>query len=424
MAESNLIMVGVNHKTTPVALREKLAFTQGKIEDSTEKLGSFPEVEENLIISTCNRVEIYARVKDVDQGISRLKTFICDYHDISLDQLDNHFYSYCEEQTVEHLFRVSSSLDSMVLGESQILGQVKDAYSLAKSLRGTGIILNQLFEKAFNVAKRIREETGIAESAVSISSAAVDLARKIFENLETHTVMLVGTGEMAELAAKHLMSYGVKTIYVASRTYERAASLAKTLNGSALGFDKFKEELHRADIVISSTAAPKFIISKDMVEHAIHQRKNRPMFFIDIAVPRDIAPEVNDLENVFLYDIDDLQAVVNANMIERQREAELAAEIIRTEVDKFHGWMDSLDAVPTIIELRKRAEHTRRQEIEKTLKKMPHLSEEDENNIQQMSISIINKLLHKPTVNLKDKTRSSEGQAYLKAIRDLFHLDD
>jgi len=185
MAESNLIMVGVNHKTTPVALREKLAFTQGKIEDSTEKLGSFPEVEENLIISTCNRVEIYARVKDVDQGISRLKTFICDYHDISLDQLDNHFYSYCEEQTVEHLFRVSSSLDSMVLGESQILGQVKDAYSLAKSLRGTGIILNQLFEKAFSVAKRVREETGIAENAVSISSAAVDLARKIFEDLET-----------------------------------------------------------------------------------------------------------------------------------------------------------------------------------------------------------------------------------------------
>ncbi|TDJ48155.1 MAG: glutamyl-tRNA reductase [Nitrospina sp.] len=424
MAESNLIMVGVNHKTTPVELREKLAFTKGKIEDSTEKLGSFPEVEENLIISTCNRVEIYARVKNVDQGISRLKSFICDYHEIPLDQLDNHFYSYCEEQTVEHLFRVSSSLDSMVLGESQILGQVKDAYSLAKSLRGTGIILNQLFEKAFNVAKRIREETGIAENAVSISSAAVDLARKIFDDLETHTVMLVGTGEMAELAAKHLMSYGVKTIYVASRTYERAASLAKTLNGSALDFDAFKDELYRADIVISSTAAPKFIISKDMVERAIHQRKNRPMFFIDIAVPRDIAPEVNDLENVFLYDIDDLQAVVNANMVERQREAELAAEIIRVEVDKFNGWMDSLDAVPTIIELRKRAERIRRQEMEKALKKMPHLSKEDENNIHQMSISIVNKLLHKPTVNLKDKTRSSEGQTYLKAIRDLFHLDD
>nr|NIQ02936.1 glutamyl-tRNA reductase [Nitrospinaceae bacterium]NIR56847.1 glutamyl-tRNA reductase [Nitrospinaceae bacterium]NIS87314.1 glutamyl-tRNA reductase [Nitrospinaceae bacterium]NIT84167.1 glutamyl-tRNA reductase [Nitrospinaceae bacterium]NIU46354.1 glutamyl-tRNA reductase [Nitrospinaceae bacterium] len=236
--------------------------------------------------------------------------------------------------------------------------------------------------------------------------------------------MLVGTGEMAELAAKHLISYGVKTVYVASRTYERAASLAKTLNGSALDFEHFKTELHKADIVISSTAAPKFIITKEMVNDAIHHRKNRPMFFIDIAVPRDIEPEVNDLENIYLYDIDDLQNVVNANIQERQKEAEVAMEIIHSEVNKFNNWVESLDAVPTIIELRKKAENVRQRELEKTLKKLTHLSEEDHRTLHQMTTSMINKILHKPTVNLKKKTQTSEGRTYLKAIRDLFHLDD
>lgn len=424
MAEPNLVIVGVNHKTTPVEIREQLAFTRGKLEDSIEKLVSFPEITENIIVSTCNRVEIYARVQEVDAGILLLKRFICDYHGLSLEELDPHFYCYKNQATIEHLFRVSSSLDSMVLGESQILGQVKDAYNLARSMRSTGILLNQMFEKAFNVAKKVREETGIAESAVSISSAAVELARKIFEDLENRVVMLVGTGEMAELAAKHLISYGVKTIYVASRTYERAAGLAKTLNGCALAFDEFARELHRADIVVSSTAAPKFIIHKEMVEKAIHLRKNRPMFFIDIAVPRDIEPEVNNLENVYLYDIDDLQTVVSANMKERQKEAEYALQIVRDEASKFENWIESLSAVPTIVELRNRAEDIRRAEMQKALGKLSHLSEEDKSSIEYLTSSIINKILHKPTVNLKEKTQSKEGHIYLKAIRHLFHLDD
>lgn len=424
MAASNLILVGVNHKTTPVEVREKLAFNQGKIEESTELLLQYPEIQENTIISTCNRVEIYARVDNIEAGTDRLKQFLSQYHHIDLEELDQYFYSYQDNDTVEHLFKVSSSLDSMVLGEAQILGQVKDAYTLARSLRATGQILNQLFEKAFNVAKRVREETGIAESAVSISSAAVELARKIFDDLENHTVMLVGTGEMAELAAKHLISYGAKTVYITSRTYERAAALAETLNGSALDFQHFKEDLHKADIVISSTAAPKFIIERDMVDEAIHKRKNRPMFFIDIAVPRDIAPEVNELENVYLYDIDDLQGVVNANIKEREREAELAVEIIQSEVDKFNNWIVSLDAVPTIVEIRKQAETAALTEADKTLARMPHLTDDDRLAIHNMTQSIINKILHKPTVNLKKKTQSNEGHAYLKAIRELFHLDD
>lgn len=420
----NLILVGVNHKTTPVEIREKLAFTQVKIEASLSQLVSSPEIIENIILSTCNRVEIYARVENTDRGIQLLQDFICDYHGISRGNLDQYFYSYCDNQAVEHLFRVSSSLDSMVLGEAQILGQVKDAYSTARSFSSTGMVLNQLFEKAFNVAKKVREETGISERGVSISSAAVELAKKIFEDLENHSVMLVGTGEMAELAAKHLISYGVKTVYVASRTYERAAALAKSLNGCALDFESFKEEMHRADIIITSTAAPTFIINEEMISTAIQKRKNKPIFLIDIAVPRDIAPEVNELENVYLYDIDDLQNVVNANMEERQKEAESAMEIINQEVTKFNYWFSTLDAIPTIVEMRNRAEGMRAFEVDKTLKNMEHLSSDDKEAINQLTQSLVKKILHKPTINLKKKTQSHDGHIYLKAIRDLFHLDD
>jgi glutamyl-tRNA reductase len=420
----NLILVGVNHKTTPVEIREKLAFNQAKLEASLEELVSSPEIIENIILSTCNRVEIYARVENTDRGIQLLQDFICDYHSISRGNLDQYFYSCCDNKAVEHLFRVSSSLDSMVLGEAQILGQVKDAYSTARSFSSTGMVLNQLFEKAFNVAKKVREETGISERGVSISSAAVELSKKIFDDLENHSVMLVGTGEMAELAAKHLISYGVKTVYVASRTYERAAALAQTLNGCALNFESFKEEIHKADIIITSTAAPTFIIQKEMMEKAIQKRKNKPIFLIDIAVPRDIAPEVNELENVYLYDIDDLQNVVNANMEERQKEAENAMEIVKHEVTKFNNWFSTLDAVPTIVEMRNRAEDMRKNEVEKNLKSMDHLSSDDKESIHLLTQSIVNKILHKPTINLKKKTQSQDGHIYLKAIRHLFHLDD
>ena len=424
MAEANLILVGFNHKTTPVDIREKLAFTKGKIEESVDRLLNFPDIIEHTILSTCNRVEIYARANGQNSAIQSIKQFICDFHGLSAVQLEEHFYSYSNEAAIEHLFRVSSSLDSMILGEAQILGQVKDAYSLAKDLRSTGLVLNQLFEKAFSIAKKVREETGIAERSVSISSAAVELAQKIFDDLENHTVMLVGTGEMAELAAKHLISYGVKTVYVTSRTYERAANLARTLNGSALDFEAFKNELYRADIVITSTSASRFIITKDMVEKAIHERKNKPIFFIDIAVPRDIEPDVNDLENVYLYDIDDLHVVVSANMKEREKESENAMHLISQEVNKFNNWLGTLDAVPTIVEIRKRVENIGNQEMERTLKKIPHLSEEDKKIIYQMKNSMINKILHKPTIKLKQKTQSEDGHIYLKAIRHLFHLDD
>ncbi len=424
MHESKLVMVGVNHKSTPVEIREKLAFTASKIEESSERLASSGEIVEHIIISTCNRVEIYARVNDHDLGISSLKQFVADFHNLKYEDLDHYFYSYRDYRAVEHLFRVSSSLDSLVIGESQVLGQVKDAYNQARSLEATGMILNQLFEKAFTVAKRVREETSVSEKGVSISSAAVELARKIFEDLENHSVMLVGAGEMAELAAKHLISYGVKTVYVSSRTYNRAVSLAETLNGSAVEFEKFADEMHRADIIITSTGAPNFIISKDMIANAIHKRKNKPMFFIDIAVPRDIEPEANDLENIYLYDIDDLQSVVTANMKEREKEAVQAMDIISGEVQKFNKWIESLSVVPTIVELRNKAEFIRKSELDRTLKKISSLSDEDKSSIDQMTLSIINKILHHPTTKLKKQTQTEDGHHYMKAIRHLFHLDD
>ena len=424
MSDVNLILVGVNHKTTPVEIREKLAFTKGKIEESVDLIFKFPDIIEHTILSTCNRVEIYARANCQDSAINSIKQFICDFHGLSYLELEDHFYSYHNEDAVEHLFRVSSSLDSMVLGEAQILGQVKDAYSLAKDLRSTGLVLNQLFERAFSIAKKVRDETGIAERSVSISSAAVELAQKIFDDLENRTVMLVGTGEMAELAAKHLISYAVKTVYVTSRTYAHAVNLARSLNGSALGFDDFKNELYRADIVITSTSAPNFIIKKYMVEQAIQGRKNKPIFFIDIAVPRDIEPDINSLENVYLYDIDDLQIVVSANMKEREKEAENAMSFINQEVTRFNNWIGSLDAIPTIVEIRNNAETIRNGELEKALKKIDNLSEQDKETLRLMSSSMVNKILHKPTIKLKEKTQSEDGHIYLKAIRHLFHLDD
>ncbi len=420
---TNIIVVGVNHNSAPIEIREKLAFSEKKLNESINNLYHHPLVSENVILSTCNRVEIYARVKDVENGIISLKKFFADYHEIPMQDLDKHFYILTNNETVEHLFNVSSSLDSMVVGEPQILGQVKDAYIAAKDKKATGIILNQLFEKSFSVAKRVRSETAIAEKAVSISYAAVELAKKIFDDLKDKVVLLIGAGEMSELAAQHLLSSGVKSILVSSRTFERAAELARKLEGNAIRFENFSDELLRTDIVISSTSAPHFTITKDMVEKAIHKRKNKPMFFIDIAVPRDIEPEVNEIENCYLYNIDDLQGIVETNKLEREKEAEKAKKLIKSEVVEFSEWLESLNAAPTITSIRDQAEKIRRSEVEKTFSKLQDLTEKQKTAINSMTSSIINKILHKPTVVLREQTMAKEGHWYIKVVRQLFHLD-
>lgn len=420
----NIIVVGVNHKTTPVEIREKLAFTGKNIEMPFQRLQRIPELTEKVILSTCNRVEIYARVSNIEVGVSKLKGFFYEYHGIQQGLLDKCFYLYSANDAIRHLFMVSSSLDSMVVGEPQILGQVKEAYQSARTIKATGLILNQLFEKAFSVAKKIRTGTGIAENPVSISFAAVELAKKIFGYLEGKTVMLIGAGEMSELAAKHLVSNGVKTVWVSNRTFDRAVELARELNGNAIRFENINDELHLADIVISSTGAPHFIIRKNIVEKIIHIRKNKPIFFIDIAVPRDIEPSVNEVENVYLYDIDDLQNVIDANMKMREKEAQKAKVIIQKEVMQFISWMDTLDVVPTIRSLRKMADEIRINEMKKTFSKLNNsLSDSDRTAIDSLTSAIVNKILHYPTINLKKQIESRDGHWYLKVVRHLFNMD-
>jgi len=317
----NLIIVGLSHKTAPVEIREKLSFPSQTIGEPLNRLCTSYEINEGVIISTCNRVEIFAVTQDIEKGLRQVKRFISDYHNIPMEGLDEHLYTYTSEDAARHIFRVASGLDSMVLGEPQIFGQVKDAYGYALQHRTAGVIINKLFHKAFSVAKRIRTETKIGSSAVSISYAAVELAKKIFGTLEGKSVMLIGAGEMAELAAKHLLSNGVQEIIVANRTYERAIEMAKGFNGTPIMFREFPHYLKRVDIVIASTAAPKYIIRPEQIDEVIKERKNRSMFFIDISVPRNVDPLINKIDNIYLYNVDDLQGVVEANLKERAKEA-------------------------------------------------------------------------------------------------------
>ena len=420
----NLIVFGINHKTAPVEVREKLAIPEKALGDNLRLLEErAPGLREKVVLSTCNRTEIYARVSDVASGVDELKRFLCGYHEVDRAALDKAAYVLVLEDAVEHLFKVASSLDSMIVGEPQILGQVKGAYRAAREYSATGAIINRLFEQSFNVAKRIRTETGIAENAVSVSFAAVELAKKIFGDLEGKTALLIGAGEMIELAVKHLMAQGVETVLVANRTYDRAKELAVQFNGEAVKFDHLHEELKRCDIVISSTGAPHFVVRKDLAEKVIGQRQNRPMFFIDIAVPRDIEPSVNEIDNCYLYNIDDLHQVVEANMVERAREAQRAEEIVKSEVEQFFVWLDRLEMAPTTIALRQNVEAVRKAEMEKTLGRLAALSPEDKEAIDRMTQSMINKIIHHPIANLKRKAESEEGHNYLKAVRYLFGLD-
>lgn len=418
----HLLIVGLNHKTAPVKIREKLHFASNRLAEPLSELKSYGELAENLILSTCNRVELYTRVDHVKMGSQLVKQFLSGFHGISLQDFEPHLYEYSDDEAACHTFRVCSSLDSMVVGEPQIIGQVKEAYTLAKGFGSVGPILSQLFERAFHVAKKVRAETRIGENAVSVSYAAVELAKKIFGELADKSAMLIGAGEMSELAARHLVGNGVKTVFVSNRTYSRALELAQELGGTAVNFEQMPKHLAMADIVISSTDAPHYIIKKDQVLNLIKTRKNKPIFFIDIAVPRDIEPSVNEIENVFLYNIDDLENVIEANLKERQREALKAEEIIKTEVAKFMRWLDTLNIAPLITSLREKIETIRRIELDKVFSKMDNFSDEEKKAIEMLTSSIVNKILHQPIVSLKKHVNSTGSGEYLKVARDLFDL--
>nr|AUG44361.1 glutamyl-tRNA reductase [uncultured bacterium] len=419
----NIIVVGLSHKTAAVEIREKVAFAPTQMEKPLHALVALPDITEAVIVSTCNRVEIYATTRDIAGGMARIKRFLADYHSFSLETLEPHLYSYHGEAATRHLFRVASSLDSMVVGEPQILGQIKTAYGYAAEYKSSGIILNRFLHKAFSVAKRVRTETKIASSAVSVAFAAVELAKKIFGDLTDKTVMLIGAGEMCELAAKHFINTGVRGVMVTNRTFERAVKLAEEFDGKAVNFDDLFDYLHKADIILSSTGAPHFIIGQKDVDEVIRRRKMKPMFFIDIAVPRDIDPKVNDVENVYLYTVDDLNGVVATNLEQRNKEAEKAETIVEQEIGQFFKWLSSLEVTPTIVALRSKFDEIRRAELAKTLANWKELPPDGEKRLEALTSAIMNKLLHQPTSVLKRAEQGNRNDLYVDALRNLFELE-
>jgi glutamyl-tRNA reductase len=418
----HIVIVGLSHKTAPVEVREKLAFAPTAMERPLRQMLELTSVAEGLVVSTCNRVELCAATKEPDAAIAALRRFLAEYHEVPPEEINDNLYDYQGEEAIRHLFRVASSLDSMVLGEPQILGQIKTAYGYAAEFKTAGLILNRFLHKAFSVAKRVRTETAIASNAVSVSFAAVELARKIFDRLDNKGVMIIGAGEMCELAARHFVTNGVSKVLVTNRTFERAEKLAAEFEGKAVSFDSFVDYLVEVDIVMTSTGAPNFILGKRQMEEVLKRRKNRPMFLIDIAVPRDIDPKVNDLDNAYLYDVDDLQGVVQANLKERKKEASKAEAIVEQEIGQFHQWLGNLEVKPTVIALRRKLEEIRKQELEKTFGNLKDLSTKQRKSIEAMAGAIINKVLHQPTTVLKNTQKESSGEDYVDAVRVLFDL--
>ncbi len=413
-----LALVGLSHKTAPVEVRERLAFSNDALRSALASLVDRRAVNEAMILSTCNRVEVVAESPD-DRLI---RDFICEFHQISHDSVSTHLYSYRNVEAIRHVFRVTASLDSMVIGEPQILGQVKEAFRIAMDAGTVGMHLSALMNRAFAVAKKVRSETGISQSAVSVSYAAVELARKIFGDLSGKTVMIIGASKMGELAAKHLKRAGASSVLVTNRTFERAVELAKVFEGAAVPFEHFTDHMTGADIVITSTGAPHFIIGRNLAEQVIHRRKNKPIFFIDIAVPRDIDPAVNQIDNAFLYDIDDLQQVIDANLKERFKEAMRAEQIVDDEVEAFCLKMQTRDVVPTIVQLRDSLEKVRRDEIERNRRHLKDLSPDQQAAVDQITKSIVNKILHPPIEQLKQMAHDPQGADLADLIRKIFNV--
>jgi len=418
-----IVLIGLSHKTTPVEVREKFSLPQEGIKEFLGRLAGLPDVREGLVLSTCNRTEILTVLEGEGDGVERIKDLLAGISGMTQGELKPYLYIRRGEDAVRHFFRVTSSLDSMVLGEPQILGQVKEAYSAAVESKASGLILNKLLHRSFFVAKRVRTETKIASQAVSVSFAAVELAKKILGNLDDKRALLIGAGEMSELAARHLISQGVREILVTNRTHFRALELAREFQGKAVPFEDFPKELINVDIILSSTGASHYIIRAEQLAGVIRARKNRPMFFIDIAVPRDVDPKINEIANVYVYDIDDLRGIVESNKEERQKEATKAEEIVSQGVEAFLRWLRSLDAVPTILDLRNRMEEIRKREVDKTLCLLKDASEEERRALDFLTNSIVNKILHYPISLLKHQDRRGQGQLYVEMTRKIFHLD-
>jgi len=417
----NFQLIGVNHKSAPVEVRERLAIPESRLPEAMQRLAAYPGVDEGLILSTCNRVELLTQTKN---GSVDLRGFVGNYFKVNPADLEPHLYEYREQEAIRHLFRVTASLDSMVVGEPQILGQVKEAYATARAVGAVHSQLDLLLTRAFAVAKRVRTETAVGSSAVSVASVAVELAKKIFGSLNGRHVYLVGAGKMSELAARHLLAHGAASIFVANRTYDRASQLAAKFNGQAIRFEELYETCDRADIVITSTGAPVTIFHREHGERFLSRRKNRPMFFIDIAVPRDVDPEMNKLDGIFVYDIDDLQQAVASHVADRKKEAERAEAIVNSEVERFQTRLQTLDVVPTIVSLQDHFETIRQAEIDRVRGRLGPLSPEQELALETLTHGIVNKIMHTPVSTLKTAAREPEATTVIDMVRRLFNLRD
>jgi glutamyl-tRNA reductase len=411
-------IIGVNHKTAPIALRERIAIGRDELSDTTRALAAMPGVMECMIVSTCNRVEMVVVTEDPEVEISG---FFTNQFGIKPDVLLPHLFEYRDKEAVSHLFRTAASLDSMVVGEPQILGQVKEAFAVARAAGTVNSQLEHLLQSAFAAAKKARTETGIGSNSVSIASVAVDLARKIFGSLQGRSVFLVGAGKMSELAARHLVQQGAGTILVSNRTLERAQNIAQQFNGRVIRFEQLYEAASEADIVISSTGAPHPIFRPEHGQMFLHRRRNRPMFFIDIAVPRDVDPEMNKLDGIFVYDIDDLQQVAVAHMEERSRQAVDAETLIAEEVERFHQRQRTVSAAPAIVALQRKAEEIRVAEIQRIHNRLGTLTEEQLAAVEALTRGLMNKFLHPPMQALKQAAREGDS-ARLDALCEVWSV--
>ncbi|MDB9822883.1 glutamyl-tRNA reductase [Deltaproteobacteria bacterium] len=419
-----IVNIGMNHESAPVDLRECMANEQ---ENSGLALSCMREsewIKEGLFVSTCNRVEALYTTENPEEAKKSIISMYSRIGNIPEEQFISNIYTHEDGEALKHIFRVASSLDSMIVGEPQILGQIKEAYYQAAVIEKTsGVILNRLMHRAFHVAKRVKTETGISEAAVSISYAAVELAKKIFYGLKGRKVLLIGAGEMAELAARNLMGNGVESLVVANRSFNKAVQVADLFKGKAVFFEEIGSYLLEADIVITSTASMDPIISHDLVRNSLRKRRNRPLFFIDIAVPRDVDQRVNELENVYLYDIDDLKEVIEENSAHRKEESLKAERIVQEEVIRFEKWLKTLDVVPTIVSIKDKIEIIRKAEVGKSLSVLGELTTSQIEAIEALTISLADKIINDPVIVLKDKADRRSRDVYLDVARKLFNLD-
>lgn len=419
----HLLLVGASHRTAPVELRERLDFGSRGLDAAVRALAERQTAAEAVVISTCNRAELYVVCEQPTAAVDDLVGFIAEFHQLPAEQIRPHLYSHIDHEAARHLFRVSSGLDSMVVGEPQILGQIKEAYSVATTVQTAGPLLNKLFHWAFGVGKRVRSETALAEGAVSVSFAAVRLAKKIFGNLTGRRVLVIGAGEMGKLTAVHLKAQGVASVVITSRTLAHAQQLAEEVGGTVAAWSTLPQALLESDIVITSTGSATPILSKAQVKEAVPASRTRPLFLIDIAVPRDVDPRAAEIEQVFLYNIDDLQSIVRENLQKRGHEVSRAEQIVEEEVTKFASWHRSREAVPTIVALRQRFEAVRRAELERLEPKLSSLPPEARNRVEDVTRLIIEKLLLQPTEQLKRTDDSERVAQYTEALTRLFGLD-